>query len=64
LVDPMTRRRFVVGAAALVLGVVVSYLATSTKDVGGGAGGSDSLDTRWDPTGSHPLPNEGVGVAP
>lgn len=51
---------FVVALAAAVL----VYTVTARERSSDGSAGANSLDERWDPTGSHPLPNEGVQRAP
>jgi hypothetical protein len=58
------QRRALFAVVALLLAVVAGYALTSREAGRGGSGGENSLDRRWDPSGSHPLPNEGVQRAP
>ncbi|HEY6562789.1 MAG TPA: hypothetical protein VI072_36240 [Polyangiaceae bacterium] len=58
------RRRALFAVVVLLLAVVAGYALTSREGADGGSGGENSLDRRWDPSGSHPLPNEGVQRAP
>ena len=57
------RKLLVIGLIALAAALVV-YTVTSRERAGDGSAGANALDQRWDPTGSHPLPNEGVQRAP
>lgn len=59
-----TKQRALLLALAVLAMAVVGYAVTSRRATKEGTGGADSLDQRWDPTGSHPLPNEGVERAP
>jgi hypothetical protein len=56
--------RALVVALALLVAASLGYAFTVREGADAGAGGGHSLDERWDPTGSHPLPNEGVQRAP
>jgi hypothetical protein len=59
-----TQRKLVaLGFAGLVV-AALGYALTSRERARDGGAGADALGERWDPTGSHPLPNEGVQRAP
>jgi hypothetical protein len=58
------QRRALLAVTAIVLAVFAGYTLTAREAGDGGSGGENSLDRRWDPSGSHPLPNEGVQRAP
>lgn len=60
----MNQRRALLAVTAIVPAVAAGYALTSRGGADGGSGGENSLDRRWDPSGSHPLPNEGVERAP
>jgi len=53
-----------IAAAGVLLAAVLGYALTRRSGASGGSGGENSLEKRWDHTGSHPLPNEGVERAP
>ena len=58
------QQRALVVALALLVATSLGYALAVRAGAGAGTGGGHSLDERWDPTGSHPLPNEGVQRAP
>lgn len=60
----LRRRGLVIAGLLLIVAAVIGYEALSKRTTDGGAPGKDTLDKRWDPSGSHPLPNEGVGRPP
>jgi hypothetical protein len=62
-VSTKQRKALALGVAALVT-ALLGYALTARERASDGSAGADALGERWDPTGSHPLPNGGVQRAP
>ena len=58
------RRKVLALGVAVLVTALLGYALTSRERARDGSAGADALGERWDPTGSHPLPNEGVQRAP
>lgn len=58
------RVRAVIVAFAVLAAAAYGLWSSRTPELGAGSAGARAQQKAWDPTGSHPLPNESVERAP